>query len=83
MNFLLFLILLGLVFGAGFVVASLQILFAFAIFMGLFIGLFFLFLLIGLSLSPVLLLASVFLLAWLIRRGAKPPAQIEGPRPEK
>ena len=81
MDFLLFLILLFLVFGAGFVVAGLQILFALAVFGGLFVGLFILFFLIGAAFSPIFLLLLVFLLAGLIRRGLKgPPRQIEPPK---
>jgi len=81
MDFILFLVLLGLVFGAGFVVAGLQILLALALFGGLFFGIFILFVLIGAALSPLFLLAMVFLLAWLISRGLKKPAQIEPPKP--
>lgn len=82
MDFFLFLLVAFLVFGAGFVIAGLQIAFAFALFIGLFFGGTILAIfLIGLALSPAFFLASLFLIAWLVRRSTRP--QIEPPLAEK
>ncbi len=82
MDFLLFLFLAFLVFGAGFIIAGLQIIFVVALFAGLFGGAVLLFFLIGLSLSPLLFLFGLFFIAWLINRNTRTP-QIAPPRPEK
>ena len=69
MGLLLFLFLASLLFGAGFVIAGLQIAFMLAIFFSLFLGItFFVVLLIGLSIAPALFLACLFLIALLLRR---------------
>lgn len=69
MELLLFLFLVSLLFGAGFIVAGLQIAFALMIFFGLFLGsLFFIVLLVSLSIAPAIMLGGLFLIALLLRR---------------
>lgn len=80
MDFLLFLLLGFLIFGAGFFIAGLQIMFALALIMGIFGGLFLLFILIGVAMSPLLLLGGVFFIAWLFRRNTKPAVEYIPPQ---
>ncbi|MES2907241.1 MAG: hypothetical protein V4691_09520 [Pseudomonadota bacterium] len=80
MEFLLFVILASLIFGAGFIIAGLQIAFVLALFVGLFFGGTMLAIfLVSLSLFPVLMLAGLFMFAWWLGRNSRRP-QIEPPR---
>lgn len=75
MDILLLLVLGFLVFGAGFFIAGLQILIALALIAGIFGGIMLLFFIIGAAMSPLALLAVIFLIAWAFRRETKPAVE--------